>query len=239
MGRPTKTRRERLSFATRRRRLLAAAVAALVGGCVQPRIFARLYYRDDPNLIRVERAGRAIPVSDGMALFENDIVETMGSYARIEFSPRDHAWLDASTRVRVGPLWLFFGRIFASVGTPFRIETEDVTASPEGTRFGVRRNRQTGDYAVVVETGQVRCTGRRLSFLHVVQTGAALYATPQKQPAPPKQVPPAELQREIGWASRAIGGEKPEPTVDPTIDGEVLSIDGEVLSIHAEVLPIQ
>jgi hypothetical protein len=232
MGLATKTRRAGLNFATRRRRLLAAAVAALAGGCVpprrdrgippqpappqpappqpappQPRMLARLYYWDDPNLIRVERGGRLMPVSNGMALFERDFVQTMSSYAQIDFVAGDRVWLDVNTRVQVDSLWLIFGRIFASGSPPFRIETEDVTASPEGTRFGVRQHYpRTGDYAVVVESGRVRCTGRRLNFQYVVQAGTALVATSRVAPAPPGRV---DLRREIGWASAAMSHAKP------------------------------
>jgi hypothetical protein len=217
----------------RRRRLLAAAAATIVGGCAplppddrrpprpqppqpeppRPRIVARLDYRDAPNQIRVERAGRLTPVSDGMALFENDFVETISSNAGIDFSPGDVVWLDKITRVRVGSLWLIFGQIFASVSSPFSVETEDVTASSEGTKFGVRRDKQKGDYAVVVETGKVRVTGKKsLRFEFVVQAKNVLIATPLAKPDPPKLVPPKELQREIGWALplRAIRGERPD-----------------------------
>ncbi|MGH6691682.1 MAG: FecR family protein [Gammaproteobacteria bacterium] len=228
MALPTKTRCARLSFAMRRRRLLAAAAAAIVGGCAplprddrgplrpeppRPRIVARLYYRDDPNLVRIERAGRAIAVSNGMELFAGDIVETMSSHAEIRFPPSDQVWLDVNTRVRVSSLWLYFGRIFASVSPPFSVETEDFTASPEGTRFSVQRKRETREFAVVVETGQVRCTGRLVNFQFTVRAGSVLSAPSRLKPQPPRQISQVELKREIDWASRAILLQKPERTV--------------------------
>ena len=225
METPTKSRPAPLSVASRRRRLLAAAVAMLVAGCVphqpgpqpgpqpqppQPRIVARLYYWDAPNLIRVERAGSAIPVANGMALFENDVVETMWSYSRLDFPGTGQVWLDVNTRVRVGSLWLFFGRLFASVDSPFPVSTDDVTASPEGTRFGVRRDRQSGDYAVAVEVGRVLCTGRRIAFRYLVPAGSALFATPRASPQQPR---PINLQGEIGWARAPMSGARPQSQI--------------------------
>jgi len=221
MGLPTKARSAELSFAAHRRRLLAAAAAAIVAGCASPRspqppeppqarVVAHLYYVGDPSPVRVERGGRAVAVSVGMALLERDFVETTTGYARIDFVAGGQVWLDVNTAVRVGSLFAFFGRIFAEVGPRFTVETQDVTASPEGTRFGVRRDRQTEDYAVVVETGRVRCTGRRLAFDYVVPAGSALYATPRAKPGPPKPLSRAELQAEIGWVSAAMSGARPE-----------------------------
>lgn len=237
MGLPTKARSAALSFVTHRRRLLAAAAAAIVAGCAappspqppepsQPRVVAYLYYTGDPSPVRVERGARGVAVSVGMALLERDFVETTTGYARIDFVAGGRVWLDVNTAVRVGSVFAFFGRIFADVGPGFTVETQDVAASPEGTRFGVRRDRRTEDYAVVVETGKVRCTGRRIAFDYVVPAGSALYANPRARPAPPRPLSQAELQAEIGWVSAAMSGARPErapakPTkseVDRTFD---------------------
>jgi hypothetical protein len=173
-------------------------------------VVAHLRYWDAPNQISAERGGRAISAADGVGLLENDSIETRLAYARIDFVAGGQVWLDVYTRVRVGSLWVFFGRLLASVSPPFRVETEDVTASPEGTTFGVRRDRATGNYVVAVETGRVRCTGKRVSFQYVVRAGEILSATPRAVPPAPR---PGNVPAEIGWVRSAMRGGKPAPPI--------------------------
>jgi ferric-dicitrate binding protein FerR (iron transport regulator) len=146
-----------------------------------------------------------------MALLANDAVETGYTYVEIDLVVGGRVWLDVNTRVQVGSIFLFLGRLFASGAPPFRVETEDVTASPEGTNFGVRRSRTSGDWAVAVQTGRVRCTGKRLRFQSDVLAGQILVV------AGPLTVPPrpalGDLQREIGWATRAMRRQKPLPPI--------------------------
>jgi hypothetical protein len=184
------------------------------------RAIAQLRYWDSPNLVRVERGGRAVAGVDGMPLQANDVVETQNAYAEINFS-EGPIWLDVYTRVRIGSLWVFFGSIFSSVVPPFFIDTEDVTASPEGTTFGVRRDQRTGEWAVVVENGRVRCTGKRIPFQHHLRAGQILTARPGQTPRPPG---PANLPNEIGWATRARGRQKPPPRVGGIVEGPTRAI---------------
>jgi hypothetical protein len=184
------------------------------------RAIAQLRYWDSPSLVRVERGGRAVAVVDGMPLQANDVVETQNAYAEIDFS-EGPIWLYVYTRVRVGSLWLFFGRIFSSVVPPFSIDTEDVTASPEGTTFGARRDQKTGEWAVVVENGRVRCTGRRVPFQYRPFSGQILTAKPGQTPLPPR---PANLPNEIGWATPARRRQKPLPRVGGVVDGPTRAV---------------
>jgi ferric-dicitrate binding protein FerR (iron transport regulator) len=145
-----------------------------------------------------------------MALLANDAVETGYTYVEIDFMVGGRVWLDVNTRVQVGSVFLFFGRLFSSVNPPFRVETEDVTASPEGTNFGARRSRTSGDWAVAVQTGRVRCTGKRRRFQYDVLAGQILVvAGPRTVPPPSK----GDLQREIGWATQAMRRQKPPPPI--------------------------
>jgi ferric-dicitrate binding protein FerR (iron transport regulator) len=218
------TRPDRVSPPGSRRRLLAALAAGVFAGCVPStgparrvsspaaaRGLARLVLGDMPSLVRVERQYQAIPASDGMVLVAGDVVETTGAYVELDFAGSGRVWLDADTRVQLGSLWLVFGRIFSSASPPFRVETEDVTASPEGTRFGMRRTRGARDWTMAVETGRVRCEGKNQRFRYDVRAGEILEGGPGSTPPPPSR---GDLQREIGWVTRAGRRQKP-PAPNP------------------------
>ena len=128
------------TFVQRRRIILGAGI--LLSGCAEPyrgpgpdtagpRRIATL---DVQGRVEVLQQGRVVAGSDGMPLFLGDEVRTLASsYAQCRFVDGDRVWLDYDTRVRIGSIFTFFGRVFASVSGVFQVDSEFVAASSEGT----------------------------------------------------------------------------------------------------------
>jgi len=147
----------------RGKRWLVAGIAAVLGACaVGPQVptirlerVAREVPGADPRWqqadpasagVRVWREQRELRAVAGMELQPGDIVETgPAAAAVIRFSASGSTVLDTGTRVRIGSLEVFFGRVFADVRGFFQTSSDTVVAGVSGTRFlfAVQPNRLT------------------------------------------------------------------------------------------------
>jgi ferric-dicitrate binding protein FerR (iron transport regulator) len=160
--------------------------------------------------VDVLQAGRSTVGRDGMALHSNDVVRTFGSsYAQVRFLDGDQVWLDFDTRVRVGSIFTFFGRVFAAVSGVFEVDSEFVAASSEGTEYTVTIGRGgRNNFSVAVRTGAVRCVPRRGRWRAVrLVAGQRLRGQGGATPALDR-LDNREMQSEFGWvpALRKIPG---------------------------------
>ncbi len=107
--------------------------------------------------VRVWRGGREIAVRRRMAMLPGDEMETGANGAAV-LRVRDvgDVLVLERTRVRMGSLEVFFGRVFALLRNRFTVSSETVVAGVEGTRFlyEVGRDRAV---RVAVADGEVVC----------------------------------------------------------------------------------
>jgi hypothetical protein len=208
------------------RRRLLLGLGAVLTGCAEPYIVPggaspapsppRLATLDVQGRVDVAQAGRMLAGRDGMALYRGDEVRTFAStYAQVRFSDGDRVWLDYETRVRVGSIFTFFGRVFASVSGVFEVDSEFVAASSEGTQYTVTIGRPGRmDFSVAVRSGAVLCRSRRGSWRAVrLRAGQRLIgrgtATPRVDTLDSR-----EQQVEFGWVPslRTVPDRIREPT---------------------------
>lgn len=163
----------------------------------------------DPG-VRIERPGYGpLHYSPAMELASGDIVETADGHGVIDYPDGSAVMLKSSTRVQLGSIVLFFGEIFNKVKSISRrggglVTTNEVSASVEGTEFGVRRTAAYRDATVgavrlFVREGQVRCapgTGAHWPAVTLAK-GQALDVAGFRQPAPPQRV---EAEASSRWA---------------------------------------
>jgi hypothetical protein len=128
--------------------------------------------------VRVWRGGREIAVRRLMAMLPGDEMET-GANAAAVLRVRDagDVLVLERTRVRMGSLEVFFGRVFALLRNRFTVSSETVVAGVEGTRFlyEVRRDRAV---RVVVADGEVVCRSPQGAWAPVrLRTNEALVAS--------------------------------------------------------------
>ena len=199
----------------RRRRMLALPL--LLAGCAEPYVVGgggarpppapgpqRVATLDVEGDVEVVQSGRRFRGQDGNALFKGDEVRTFaGSYAAITFADGDRVWLDYDTRVRVGSLFAYFGRVFASVSGIFQVDSEFVAASSEGTEYTVTVGRGVRNaFSVAVRSGGVRCAPRRGRWAQIrLAAGQRLRAQGELQPAI-DQMDAREAHEEFGWVDR-------------------------------------
>ncbi|RPI45831.1 MAG: hypothetical protein EHM59_09075 [Betaproteobacteria bacterium] len=208
------------------RRRLLLGLGAVLTGCAEPYIAPgsgsaaptppRVATLDVQGRVDVAQAGRTLAGRDGMALYRGDEVRTFAStYAQVRFSDGDRVWLDYETRVRVGSIFTFFGRVFASVSGVFEVDSEFVAASSEGTQYTVTIGRPGRmDFSVAVRSGAVLCRSRRGSWRAVrLRAGQRLIgqgtATPRVDTLDAR-----EQQVEFGWVPslRTVPDRIREPT---------------------------
>jgi hypothetical protein len=150
--------------------------------------------------VEVVHDGRIVSGYDGMPLYAGDRVRTRGSsYALCRFRDGDAVWLDYDTQVRMGSVFTFFGRVFASVSGIFQVDSEFVAASSEGTEYTVTIGRTQPRFSVAVRRGVVLCRPRRASWRPIrLQAGERLIglaaATPRMD-----RLDAREQEAEFGW----------------------------------------
>ena len=210
------------------RRNLLLGLCLVLAGCAEPagrgpgpspggtRPMATLFVWGD---VQVWHGGHEVPGNDGMALFAGDEVLTQaGSYAKIQFLDGDQVWLDYNTRVRVGSLFVFFGRVFAAVSGAFSVDSEFVAASTEGTEFTVSIDRpRRGAFSVALRQGILRCEPRAGRWRTVrMEPGERLSGEGRGQPTLTK-LPPQEAADEFDWVARLrrTGRHEPPARVPP------------------------
>ena len=117
--------------------------------------------------VRVWRGGSEIRAERLMTLLPGDEIET-GANAAVVLRFRDAGDLLVleRTRVKIGSLEVFFGRVFAVLRNKFSVSSETVVAGVEGTRFlfEVGRNRAVH---VAVADGAVVCSSPKSAWAPV------------------------------------------------------------------------
>ena len=214
----------------RRRQVLALPL--LLAGCAEPYVVGgggtrpppapgpqRLATLDVEGDVEVVQSGRRVRGQDGNALFRGDEVRTFPtSYAAITFADGDRVWLDYDTHVRVGSLFAFFGRVFASVSGIFQVDSEFVAASSEGTEYTVTVGRGVRNaFSVAVRSGAVQCASRRGRWGQIrLGAGQRLRAHGDSDPAI-ERLNERDAQEEFGWIGRLSRGPIPrQQYVPPT-----------------------
>jgi hypothetical protein len=167
--------------------------------------------------VRVWRNFVPVSPSRGMQLEPGDVVQTAaGTAATIVFSGGaggGTAVLDESTRVRVGSLEVFFGRIFANVRGLFETTSQNVVAGVEGTQFLFEVGRDRAVHVGVVQ-GVVACRTKDGSWSAVrLAAGQSLRsAYPNRSPPQVGQADPRELRDAAAWAAAvSSAGEAEQP----------------------------
>lgn len=161
--------------------------------------------------LRVWRDLRLIPVNRGMRLQRGDVVQTgPGTAAVLRFDGGDTgagsgtSTLDENTRVGIGSLEVFFGRVFVNVRGFFETSSENVVAGVEGTRylFEVHPNRNA---EVAVVDGVVACRPRQPNAWAPVRVGASQALTVAHQSRVPPRVERADVRKlrdAAAWADQ-------------------------------------
>lgn len=209
----------------RRRVLLLPLVLA---GCAEPLVIGpgtgdtrppppgpqRIATLDVEGEVEVRQGGRRFRGQDGTALFRGDEVRTFPtSYALLTFLDGDRVWLDYDTHVRLGSIFAFFGRVFASVSGVFQVDSQFVAASTEGTEFTVAIGRAgSGSFSVAVRSGVVRCDPRRGRWRPLRLTaGQRLRGQADAQPTIDR-LDARESQVEFGWVgARRVPPQRVQP----------------------------
>ncbi|MCB1801733.1 MAG: FecR domain-containing protein [Gammaproteobacteria bacterium] len=121
----------------------------------------------DPGVSILRADGNRVGYEPGMVLLQGDTISTKGGQAVIDFDDGHIVALQSNTHIQLGSIRLFFGELFARMETLVqrggaRVETDELTASVEGTEFAVKRamprsSRDDGRSSVIVRRGQVRC----------------------------------------------------------------------------------
>lgn len=163
--------------------------------------------------LRVWRDGQELRATRGMLLQRGDVVQTGPlSAAVIRFSgggtdtsagaATGTTTLAENTRVRVGSLEVFFGRVFANLRGIFETSSENIVAGVEGTRFlfEVRPDRSVG---IAVAEGVVACRPRQAGWAPVRLHALEALLSPYPNRTPPRVMPAdaRELRDAAAWAA--------------------------------------
>lgn len=157
--------------------------------------------------VAVYRHGQRIAAGLPLALQPADVLETApGTLAVIRYADGGEVVLDARTRVRIGSLFVEFGRILARVHGLFAADTENVITGVEGTEYTLEA-RRGGAVVVVVLDGVVLCRSRSGSWDPVrVRRGEAFLADSQGRTRPEvRPASPGEMEDIRGLRCTAEG----------------------------------
>lgn len=135
-------------------------------GAAPPRTGTLLYA--DPG-VTITRSGQGvIRYQPGMEVISGDSIETADGQAVIDYDDGSAVILNRATRIQLGSITLFFGELFARVKSIAtrgggQVVTNELSASVEGTEYGVRRDLMgagavLGRVQVYVREGRVLCT---------------------------------------------------------------------------------
>ena len=154
------------------------AVCLIIAGCAgasfgfgplsfdtsRPRAGTLLYA--DPG-VTITRSGKERRYEPGMEVVSGDRIETAEGQAVIDYDDGSAVILNRATRIQLGSIKLFVGELFArikSIATRGggQVVTNELSASVEGTEYGVRRDlpeadAATGHVQVYVRDGHVLC----------------------------------------------------------------------------------
>ena len=167
----------------------------------------------------------ALRAERGMRLEPGDVVQTgPRSAATLVFSGGNPGagagtvTLDESTRVRVGSLEVFFGRVFASVRGLFETSSENIVAGVEGTSylFEVQRDR---DVRVAVAEGVVSCRSRDGSWAPIRLHPGQMLSSSYPNRAPPRVggADARALRDMAAWAAEVAKAGEPPAAQPPSL----------------------
>jgi len=167
--------------------------------------------------LRVWRNFVPLQPSVGMLLEPGDVLQTAPRSAVTIVFQADSGGgtvaVDESSRVRVGSLEVFFGRIFADVRGLFQTSSENIVAGVEGTAYLFEVGLDRGVH-VAVAAGAVACTAKDGSWAAIrLPAGQSLRSAYPNRAAP--HVGPAdarELRDALAWAAAVAKAGEPEPT---------------------------
>lgn len=121
----------------------------------------------DPGVTILRPGGGSIGYEPGIEVRTGDTIETANGQAVIDYGDRNRVVLNRRTRVRLGSIQLFLGEVFArikdiSTRGGGSVVTDELSASVEGTEYGVRRSLVQasggpGLVQVYVRQGRVFC----------------------------------------------------------------------------------
>jgi len=130
-----------------------------------PRTGTLLYA--DPGVTITRDSRGFIRYEPGMEVLSGDSIQTADGQAVLDYEDGSTVMLKRATRVQLGSITLFFGELFAHVKSIAtrgggQVITNELSASVEGTEYGVRRDLPAADAAlghvqVYVREGHVRC----------------------------------------------------------------------------------
>lgn len=217
------------------------SIGPLTLGASPPRAGTLLYA--DPG-VRVTRGEQGlIGYAPGMEVLSGDSIETADGQAVLDYDDGSAVIINRATRLQLGSITLFFGELFARVKSIAtrgggQVVTNELSASVEGTEYGVRRDLPAGDTApgnvqVYVRDGRVLCTpGARARWSPIALTVNQSFEVAGYRAAPAARTVDARaLSR---WADDAerrlrkvrtpeispsivvpIGGPRPRPRREP------------------------
>lgn len=196
----------RRSFEQRRRLVFGAGL--LLAGCAEPYRLpgapSAIATLDVQGRVEVLQGGRIVAGHDGMPLYSGDEIRTAASsYALCRFADGNRVWLDYDTRVRMGSVFTFFGRVFAAVSGIFQIDSEFVAASSEGTEYTVSIGRSSTDFSVAVKSGTVLCRAPRGRWRPVRLVAGQRLAGSGIEPPSADRLDEGEYDAEFGWVPSA------------------------------------
>lgn len=111
--------------------------------------------------VRVWRSGREIAPRRLMELLPGDEIETAANtIATVRFRSVGDTLVLERTRVKIGSLEVFFGRVFALLRNQFTVSSQTVVAGVEGTRFLFEVGRER-TVRVAVADGVIVCRSPR------------------------------------------------------------------------------
>lgn len=148
-------------------------------GTSAPRTGTLLYA--DPGVTIMRDGHKPIRYDPGMEVASGDSIETTDGQAVIDYADGSAVILNRGTRIQLGSIALFFGELFARIQSIAnhgggQVVTNELAASVEGTRYGVRRVIQSaevalGDVQVYVRNGHVLCSpGAQVHWLPLTLT---------------------------------------------------------------------
>jgi hypothetical protein len=140
------------------------ALILIVAGCGYARIEGALVDEQPAQSyggVTVWRGGSRIDASYGMSLRKEDIIETDGRTALvIRFQGGNEILMEPRTKIRLGSVWTFFGKVVAKVKDVFAVETDYGAAGTSSTLYIVEAN-ESGLFEVTVLEGRVDVTLKR------------------------------------------------------------------------------
>ena len=183
-----------------------------------------LYADSGVTVIRDQSAVHFVP---GMEVKSGDIIETADGQAVLDYDDGNAVMLNSRTRIQLGSIKLFFGELFAKIKSITRqgggqVVTDELTASVEGTEYGIGRDMPTAggtgaNVQVYVRVGHVLCSpGPIASWSPLSITVNQMYeATSYRRASAVQSVDALSLSRWADVAERRLKKTRPAENQTP------------------------